>query len=117
MMKVAKVNRKHMLECICTWEVVDKIYRSHSSETERLHACADAFVNCKPNSSWEKLIENFYESAGIGAAKQAKAFLQEKGWCHTCSIWLCINLALIQCVSVVTCYCCSSEQDVDTADK
>ena len=67
------------------WEVVlnrrdaEEIYSSHSSEEEKLHSCADTYVTCKPDSSWEELVQELYYYGEMAAAKEAKAFLQQKG--------------------------------------
>ena len=67
------------------WEEVlgkgaaEEIYSSHSSEEEKLHSCADVYVTCKPDSSWKKLVQELYDYGGMAAAKEAKAFLQQRG--------------------------------------
>ena len=58
---------------------VEEIYSSHSSEEEKLHSCADIYANCKPDSSWKELVQILYSWGGTAAAKEAKAFLQQKG--------------------------------------
>ena len=58
---------------------VEEIYSSHSSEEEKLHSCTDTYVTCKPYSSWEHLVQWLYDCGEMAAAKEAKAFLQQKG--------------------------------------
>ena len=58
---------------------VEEIYSSHSSEEEKLHSCADIYVTSKPGSSWEELVLQLYYYGEMAAAKEAKAFLQQKG--------------------------------------
>ena len=60
-------------------EAVREIYSSHSIEEEKLRSCADIYVTCTPNSSWENLVRNLYNNGEMAAAKKAKAFLQQKG--------------------------------------
>ena len=60
-------------------QVIEAIYSSHSSEEEKLHSCADTYVNCALSISWEELIEELYDWGEMAAAKEAKAFLQHKG--------------------------------------
>ena len=57
---------------------VRQIYRSHSSEEERLQYCAETY-SAKPDSSWEELVESLYYNDEMAAAKKAKTFLQQKG--------------------------------------
>ena len=59
--------------------VVEEIYSSHSNKKEKLHSCADTYATCKPDSSWEDLVQRLYYSGEMAAAKEAKAFLQQKG--------------------------------------
>ena len=68
-----------MWEEVLDEDAVEEIYSSHSSEEEKLHSCADTYVTCKLDSSWEKLVLRLYYSGEMAAAKEAKAFLQQKG--------------------------------------
>ena len=60
-------------------EAVEEIYSNHSSEEEKLHSCADAYVSSKPDSSWEDLVRWLYMYGEMAAAKKAKCFLPQKG--------------------------------------
>ena len=64
-----------------TLEIVDDIYRSHSSEKENTHACSDVYVNCHPESSWEHLTSRLYEEDEMTAVDQARPFLPPRGTC------------------------------------
>ena len=80
MEKVAVDKRRGVWAEVLGSEVVEEIYCSHSSEEDKLHSCADTYVNCKPDSSWEELVQKLYYDCGeMAAAKEAKAFLQQKG--------------------------------------
>ena len=69
-----------MWEEVLDRRTVNGIYSSHSSGEENLHSCADIYVDCKPDSSWEELAQVLYYDCGeIAAAKEAKAFLQQNG--------------------------------------
>ena len=77
-----------MWEEVLDWRAVEGIYSGHSSEEEKLRSCAIHFT-CKPNSSWKELVQKLYYDCGeIAAAKEAKAFLQQKGG------WLILNFTL-----------------------
>ena len=61
------------------YRIVNEIYSSHSTEEEKLHSCANTYVTCSPDSSWEQLIQLLYSFGEMAAAKEAKAFLPQKG--------------------------------------
>ena len=74
------------------WETVldrrlaSNIYgHCHSLEEEKLYTCADIYANCKPDSSWEQVFQGMYEGSKLEAAKEAKAFLEQKGVHY--SVW------------------------------
>ena len=62
---------------------VDEIYSSYSSEKEKTLACSDAYVNSRPESSWEHLTTLLYEEDEMTAVDQAKPFLPPRGKCIT----------------------------------
>ena len=79
MEKVTVDKRRGVWEGVLGEGAVEEIYSSHSSEQERLHSCADVYVTCKPDSSWKDLVQKLYNCGGMAAAKEAKAFLKQKG--------------------------------------
>ena len=79
MEKDTVVSRIRVWERVLGKGAVKEIYSSHSSEEERLHSCADVYVICKPDSSWKELVLILYYCGGMAAAKEAKAFLQQRG--------------------------------------
>ena len=80
MKKVAVDRRRQVWEKMLREETVEAIYSSHSNEEDKLHSCGDIYVTYKPNSSWEDLVWVLYYDFGeMAAAKEAKAFLQQKG--------------------------------------
>ena len=80
MTKVSVDKRRQVWEEVLGGRAVEEIYNSHSSEEDKLHSCADTYVTCKPDSSWEELVQNLYYDCGeMEAAKEAKASLQQKG--------------------------------------
>ena len=66
-------------EMVLEWGAVEEIYSSHSNEEEKLHSCADAYANCKPDSSWKELVQQLYNRGEMAAAKEANSFLQQTG--------------------------------------
>ena len=79
MEKITVDKRRLVWELVLGREPVKEIYSSHSSEEEKLHSCADTYVTCKPDSSWEELVGNLYDYGEMTAAKEAKVFLQQEG--------------------------------------
>ena len=80
MEKVAVDKRRRVWEEVLGRRVIGEIYSNHSNEEDKLHSCADTYVNCKPDSSWEELVRKlYYYCVEMAAAKEAKAFLQQKG--------------------------------------
>jgi hypothetical protein len=60
-------------------KILSEIYRHHSSEKEKTRACSDAYVNCRPESSWEHLTSLLYEEDEMTAVDQARPFLPPRG--------------------------------------
>ena len=58
---------------------LEKIYQKYSTEEQRVHACADIYVNCHPDSSWTHLHQGLYGWNEMTAAKKAKTFMQRTG--------------------------------------
>ena len=59
--------------------IVQEIYQKYSTEEQRIHACADIYVNCHPDSSWIDLCEGLYGENEMTAAKKAKTFIPQTG--------------------------------------
>ena len=79
MEKVTVDKRRRVWEEVLGKGAVKEIYSSHSSEEEKLHSCADAYVTCKHDSSWKELARQLFNCGEMAAAKEVKAFLQQKG--------------------------------------
>ena len=80
MENVAVERRK---EVWSNWDTVphpqlDEIYRTYSTEEQRIHACADVYVNCRPESSWTYLCKRLYEEE-MTAARKVKTFIPQTG--------------------------------------
>ena len=81
MEKVAVERRK---EVWSEWGIVpdpqlEETYKKYSTEEQRIHACADIYVNCNPDSSWTHLCHRLYEENEMTAAKKAKTFIPQTG--------------------------------------
>ena len=58
---------------------LEEIYQNYSSEDQRLHACADFYVNCHPKSSWTHLCRRLFNMKEVTAARKAKTFIPQTG--------------------------------------
>ena len=58
---------------------LEEIYQKCSTEEQRIHACADIFVNCRPHSSWTDLHQGLYIQDEMTAARKAKTFIPQTG--------------------------------------
>jgi hypothetical protein len=81
MEKVAVERRKKVWS---GWDIVpdpqlEEIYQKCSTEEQRIHACADIYVNCHPGSLWIHLCQELYEENEMTAAKKAKTFIPQTG--------------------------------------
>ena len=56
-----------------------KIYQKYSTEEQRIHACADIYVNCHIESSWTYLCQRLYWENEVTAARKAKSFIPQTG--------------------------------------
>ena len=59
--------------------LLEEIYQNYSSEDQRLHACADFYVNCHSESSWTDLCLGLFFKKEVTAARKAKTFIPQTG--------------------------------------
>ena len=78
---VAVERRKEMWskEGIVPHLLLEEIYQKYSIEEQRIHACADIYVNCCPHSSWTHLCQGLYEENEMTAVRKAKTFISQSG--------------------------------------
>ena len=58
---------------------LEEIYQKYSTEEQRIHACADIYVNCCPDSSWTHLHQKLYVRNEMTAVRKAKTFIPQTG--------------------------------------
>ena len=68
-------------------QLVWEIQRRYSTDTEKNHACADYYVNCRPDASWEDLTMVLYVKNEFAAARESKTFISTGRYIlyHICS--------------------------------
>ena len=59
--------------------LLGEIYQRYSTEEQRIHACADIYVNCRPGSSWTHLCGGLYWENEMTAVRKAKIFIPQTG--------------------------------------
>ena len=79
--------RRKVWERVLKWEgatpssCLDEVYSKYTTAKEKTHALADVYVNSRPESSWEHLLQTLHDESEVAAAKEAKSFLEQKGIC------------------------------------
>lgn len=68
---VAVDKRRELWNIFLGDEPAEEIYNGQSSDEEKLHSCADVYVNCTPGSSWESFVQNLFAHSATAAAKAA----------------------------------------------
>ena len=58
---------------------LDEVDTNYTTEKEKTNVLADVYINSRPHSSWEHLVETLYDAGELAAAKEAKSFLQQNG--------------------------------------
>ena len=77
--------RKEVWEMVLKWDYgtlpsyLDEVYTKYTTDKEKTHALADVYVNSRPESSWQDLVQALYDKGELAAAKEAKSFLQQNG--------------------------------------
>ena len=66
--------------------LLDEIQRRYSTDTEKIHACADYYVNYHPQASWEDLTGTLYLNKEFAAARESKSFMSTGKYENTCTI-------------------------------
>ena len=57
---------------------LDEVYPKYLMAKEKMYALADIYVNSRPDSSWQHLVQILYGESEMAAAKEAKPFLQQQ---------------------------------------
>ena len=86
MEKVTSDKRRKVWEKVLEWghddpphSYLDEVYTKYTTDKEKAHALADVYINIRPESSWQHLVEILYDESELATAKEAKLFLQQNG--------------------------------------
>ena len=62
--------------------LLEEIQRRYSTDTEKIHASVEYYLNCHPDASWERLTEELYVEEEFAAARESKSFMSTGKYCH-----------------------------------
>ena len=85
--------RREVWERVLEWDYMyvtpssylDEVYLKYSIVEEKTRALSDVYVNIRPDSSWQHLVETLYPESELAAVKEAIPFLQQNRGNHYCS--------------------------------
>ena len=69
----------HWIRKLVPEPLLEEIYQKYSNEEQKLHACADYYVNCGVNSSWEHLARILYKEQETAAVEEVRSYLNPRG--------------------------------------
>ena len=49
---------------------LDEVYSKYTTANEKTHALADVYINSRPDSSWQHLVQTLYDDNELAAAKE-----------------------------------------------
>ena len=71
-------------------DLLEDINSKCSTERELVHTCADIYVNCYPNSSWEGVALGLYRIQETAAVEEVRSYLNPRGrFCQW--VWFVVN--------------------------
>ena len=71
--------REEVYERVLYRPVIDKIKRKYSIGSERDVAYVDAFINCDPSSSWQRVAKFLYQHHHLAAVEEVRTYLPPRG--------------------------------------
>ena len=82
--------RREVWKSVLTWldmdffplvpySYLDEVYTKCTTDEEKTHALADVYINSRPESSWQHLVQTLYDEGELASAKEAKSFVQQNG--------------------------------------
>ena len=60
-------------------DLFEDIRSKYSTERELMHTCADIYVNCDPDSSWERIASGLYCEEETAAVEEVRSYLNPRG--------------------------------------
>ena len=60
-------------------DLFEDINSKCSTERELVHTCADIYINCDPDSNWEKVAHVLYSTQETAAVEEVRSYLSPRG--------------------------------------
>ena len=54
---------------------LEKIQERYTADTEKIHACAEYYVKCHPDASWQHLTQKLYFENEFATARESKSIM------------------------------------------
>ena len=64
---------------INNYDMLKDVSSKCSTERELVSTCADIYVNCNPDSSWEEIACRLYRDGETAAVEEAQSYLNPRG--------------------------------------
>ena len=79
MEKVTDGRAEKILGWLIGSTILEDISSKCSTERELVNTCADIYVNCAPDSSWEKVARRLYHKGETAAVEEVRSYLSPRG--------------------------------------
>ena len=85
--KVTDDRAKEVWRGLIDYTVLEDISSKCSTERELVNTCVDIYINCDPDSSWEKVACRLYREGETAAVEEVRSYLSPRGrfsqwvWC------------------------------------
>ena len=79
MEKVADGRAEEVWRGVIPDRMLEDIKSKCSTEKELVNTCADIYVNCYPDSSWELVALKLYNEGEIAAVEEVRSYLNPRG--------------------------------------
>jgi hypothetical protein len=79
MKKVTDGGAKEVWSELIGSTVLEDISGKCSTERELVNTCADIYVNCNPDSSWEEVALVLYREGETAAVEEVRSYLNPRG--------------------------------------
>ena len=60
-------------------DLVEDISSKCSTQKELMHTCTDIYINCDPDSSWERIARTLYLEEETAAVEEVRSYLNPRG--------------------------------------
>ena len=79
MEKVTDGKAEEVWRRLIEYSALKDIKSKYSTEKELVNTCADIYVNCRPDSSWERVAHGLYREGETAAVEEVRSYLNPRG--------------------------------------